>query len=341
MIGERFRLALVASAVLLWVFLLRTAPAPAHVVEEWDWHLLADGKEKRHIHWCVVFELRPGMEDAFPRGEAAKWKKWAKEAFDNWQKALSKRKKKWTFEEVDFWSGEPKCQIQIRWSTTPRSDYGRASVPDYKKGEHRAETVQIYVHGVDAKKRPRKFGRKGDDTYDPVRLLMHEIGHAIRLDDTENPKDIMSSGVEDDAKEKGNHNTKLSEEDIKEAGDAAAGKLKVAMLPAEPDAAALPTGPVVNAYMFMAADAHDRYQDLDAAHDWLERALELDPYNTTARAMLERVEAAEQQVGLQRMGVALGTLQQMLIRRQLEEQRRQEEWEELHEGEHHPHEEVH
>jgi tetratricopeptide (TPR) repeat protein len=337
MIGKRLRIATTAGLIVLVFALLGPPSAPAHVVKKWDWHLLASKKKKRHIHWCVVFQLRPGMKDAFPRGEADKWKKWAKEAFDNWQKALSKKKDKWTFKEVQFYSTKPKCQIQIRWSTTPRSDYGRASVPDYEKGENRAETVQIYIHGVDAKKKSRKFGRKGADTYDPVRLLMHEIGHAIRLDDTKNPKDIMSSGVEKDDKERGNHITELTKEDIKEAGDSAAGELEVAMLPSEPDvggalATALPTAPVVSAYLYMAVDAHDRYQDLDASEDWLERALELDPYNRTARAMLGQVKEEKQQVGLQRMGVALTVLKQMMEKLEEEEEEQEEGDEEL-EGE--------
>ncbi|MFQ5894160.1 MAG: hypothetical protein ACE5H5_07580, partial [Nitrospinota bacterium] len=99
----------------------------------------------------------------------------------------------------------------------------------------------------------------------------------------------------------------------------------------------IPSGPMIEAYLFMAVQAHDRFRDLDAAHDWLERALELDPDNAVARGMLERVKAAEQQVGLGRAGVALGVLQQMLLRQALEEERQ----EQMQHEEHPPGEEWH
>lgn len=92
-----------------------------------------------------------------------------------------------------------------------------------------------------------------------------------------------------------------------------------------PLATAFPTGPMVTAYLYMAASAHDQYRDLDAAHDWLDRALELDPYNTTATAMLDTVKSEEQQVGLQRMGVAMGVLMQMIEKAQEQEEQQQEE----------------
>lgn len=110
----------------------------------------------------------------------------------------------------------------------------------------------------------------------------------------------------------------------------------------ESTVAVIPSGPMVEAYIAMAVDAHDRFRDLDAAHDWLERALELDPDNYVAKGILERVKAEEQQVGLQRAGVILGALQQMLAeqaRREQEQQEQQEheEYRESHPGaEHHP-----
>jgi hypothetical protein len=328
--------------IVLILGVLLPRPGLADVIGKWDWHLLADGSNKRELHWCIVFQIRGDEEDAFPRDKVDQWKKWARKAFANWVKDRSGKSTGWKFKEVDFWNEEPKpkCQIQIRWSVTPRSDFGRASVPKYKKGKHRAEDVQIYIHSVDAKGKPRKFGRKGKDTLDPVRLLKHEIGHAIRLDDTENIEDIMSSGVETEAGEIGNHDTNLSDEDYKEARESASTGLKVAMhQPQAPSAgedvgvmvATLPVGPMVDAYVFLAVDAHDRYQDLDAAHDWLDRALELDPNNPVAARMLDQVKAEEQQVGLQRAGVALGTLQQMMIRMDEEEEHRRHE--ERHEGE--------
>lgn len=334
-----------ALAPILSVLLLAALPASglAHVVEDWDWHLLKDGKKKRHLHWCVIPELRPGMPDAFPRDKAAEWEKWAKEAFDNWTKDPKGESTGWTFEKVGPF--DKNCQIQIRWSTTPRSDFGRAVVPSGEEGDQRADKVQIYIHSVGADKKPRKFGREGEDTLDPVRLLKHEVGHAIRLDDTDNAEDMMSSGVESEDEEKGNHDTSLSEEDYKEARESASGELKVAMREVEKDvipvATTFPKGPMVRAYLYMAAEAHDRYRDLDGAHDWLDRALELDPYNQTARAMLDKVKAEEQQVGMGRMGVALGTLTIMLER--MEEERwhehegeeHHEEWEEHHREEGH------
>jgi nucleotide-binding universal stress UspA family protein len=295
------------------------------VVEDWDWHLKKDGSKKRHLHWCVVVEIRKGLPpDAFPSKEGAKWKKWAKEAFNNWTKDSKKKPTGWTFEEVSM--HDKKCQVMLRFSKRPNASYGTAYVPSGEKGDQRAKKVVVIINGVGTDKKPRKFARKGKDAFDPVRLLMHEIGHCLRLADTKNKKDIMSSGVEKDEKEKGNHDTKLSEEDIQEAKDAAKGDLKVASLPAVGDvvpvATDLPTAPVVKAYMFMAADAHDRYRDLDAAEEWLERAMELDPYNTTAKKMLAQVKEEKQQAGLKRMGVALTVLQKMM--EELEEQEQQE-----------------
>lgn len=315
----------------LSLFILAAMPGSglAHVVEDWDWHLKKDGSKKRHLHWCVVVEIRKGLPpDAFPREDGNKWKKWAKEAFNNWTKDSKGKPTGWTFEEVSM--HDKKCQVMLRFSKRPSTSYGTAYVPSGEKGDQRAKKVVVIINGVGADKKARKYGRKGKDTFDPVRLLMHEIGHCLRLRDTKNKKDIMSSGVEKDEKEKGNHDTKLSEEDIKEAKDAAKGDLKVAAaMPtagdAVPVATAIPTEPVVRAYMYMAADAHDRYKDLDSAEDWLERALEHDPYNRTARAMLDQVKAEKQQIGMQRMGVAVGTLQQMLEKMQEQEEQQEDE----------------
>jgi hypothetical protein len=99
---------------------------------------------------------------------------------------------------------------------------------------------------------------------------------------------------------------------------------------------------MVEAYIAMAVDAHDRFRDLDASHDWLDKALELDPDNYVAKGILERVKAEEQQAGLQRAGVFLGALQRILAeqaRREQEQQEQQEheEYRESHPGaEHHP-----
>ncbi|MDA2917332.1 hypothetical protein MYX64_10930 [Nitrospinae bacterium AH_259_B05_G02_I21] len=82
-----------------------------------------------------------------------------------------------------------------------------------------------------------------------------------------------------------------------------------------PLVAAVPPTPMVDAYIAMAVEAYDRYRDLDAAHDWLDRALELDPNNAVAQGLFDQVKAAEQQAGLQRAGIALGALQEMLIRK--------------------------
>jgi hypothetical protein len=311
------------------------------VVSDWDWHLVK-GKKKRKLHWCLVTELRKGFPpDAFPKAEADKWKKWAKEAFDNWVKDGKGKATGWTFEEVS--QLDAKCQVLIRFSTRPSGSYGKAVVPSGEKGDQRAKKVPIIINGVDAKGKARKYGRKGKDTLDPVRILKHEIGHAIRLDDTENKGDIMGSGVETEAGEVGKHDTTPSAEDYKEARDSAAGELEVAMhQPQAPSAgedvgvmvATLPAGPMVDAYIAMAVEAHDRYQDLDGAHDWLDRALELDPNNPVAVRLLDQVKAEEQQVGLQRAGVALGVLQQMMIRMAEEEEHGR--YEEHHEGEEAP-----
>ena len=330
--------------IVLALCVLLPRPGLAHVVDNWDWHL-DKGKKKRKLHWCLISELREGFPpDAFPRDKAEQWKKWAKEAFDNWVKDGKGKPTGWKFEEVK--QLDPNCQVLIRFSTRPNGSYGKAVVPSGEKGDQRAKKVPIIIHGVDAKGKPRKYGRKGKDTLDPVRILKHEIGHAIRLDDTKNKNDIMSSGVETEAGEIGKHDTTPSDEDYKEARESAAGELKVAMhsptVPSEGKdvgamVATLPTGPMVEAYIAMAVEAHDRYQDLDAAHDWLDRALELDPNNPVAVRLLDQVKAEEQQVGLQRAGVALGALQQMMIRMAEEEEHGRHE--ERHEGEGAPAEE--
>jgi hypothetical protein len=77
---------------------------------------------------------------------------------------------------------------------------------------------------------------------------------------------------------------------------------------------------MVEAYIALAVEAADRYRDLDAAHDWLERALELDPENHVARRLLERVKQAEQDEGLRRAGVFLGSLHEVIIRQSLEKE---------------------
>ncbi len=96
-----------------------------------------------------------------------------------------------------------------------------------------------------------------------------------------------------------------------------------------PFAIAIPSGPMVEAYIAMAVDAHDRFRDLDAAHDWLERALELDPDNYVAKGILDRVKAEEQQAGLQRAGAVMGAVMHMLAEQERRERERRE-----HEGGH-------
>lgn len=361
MVRGRFGQMLWGGVVVLALGVLLPRPAVPHVVDNWDWHLVK-GKKKRHLHWCLITEFRKGFPpDAFPRDQAEKWKKWAKEAFKNWVKDGKGKPTGWTFEEVSY--TDPNCQILIRFSKRPNANYGTTYVPSGEKGDQRAKKVPIIINGVDAKGKPRNFGRKGKNTLDPVRLLKHEFGHAIRLGHPEKKKkkekekkkrgkkakgNIMDSGVETDEQERGNHDTELSEDDYQEARDAATGVLKVAMgPPSAPSAgedvgamvATLPAGPMVDAYIAMAVDAHDRYQDLDAAHDWLDRALELAPDHPIATRLLDQVKAEEQQVGLQRAGVALGVLQQMMIRMAEEEEYGMHE--EQHEEEHHPPEEVH
>lgn len=96
-----------------------------------------------------------------------------------------------------------------------------------------------------------------------------------------------------------------------------------------PFAIAIPSGPIVEAYIAMAVDAHDRFRDLDAAHDWLDKALELDPDNYVAKGILDRVKAEEQQAGAQRAGAFMGAIQHMLAEQERREQERRE-----HEGHH-------
>ncbi|MCH6568083.1 MAG: tetratricopeptide repeat protein [Nitrospinae bacterium] len=123
--------------------------------------------------------------------------------------------------------------------------------------------------------------------------------------------------------------------------DTPAKKKTAGLIPSDVESmvAVIPPGPMVEAYIAMAVEAHDRFRDLDAAHDWLERALELDPDNYVAKGILDRVKAEEQQVGLQRAGVVLGALQQMLAEqaRREQEQQEHEEYKESHPGgERHP-----
>ncbi len=128
--------------------------------------------------------------------------------------------------------------------------------------------------------------------------------------------------------------------------DTPAEKKTAGLIPSDVESmvAVIPSGPMVEAYIAMAVDAHDRFRDLDAAHDWLERALELDPDNYVAKGILERVKAEEQQVGHQRAGAFMGALQRMLAEqaRREQAQREHEEYKERHpEGEYHPGEEWH
>jgi hypothetical protein len=208
--------------------LLALAPSlgSAHVVENWDWHLV-EGQKKRKLHWCLVVNP-PAAGDAFAAGaEADQWKAWAQAAFQKWTDAATG----WSFEEVSVL--DSKCQIKIRKSTGRNQSFGRAVVPSGDAGNQRAKTINLYVHFVDAEGNTREWGVEGDKL-DPIRLLEHEIGHCLRLNDTEDKGDIMASGVETEAEERGKHNTDLSDQDKQEARDSAAADLRSSQFFVEP-----------------------------------------------------------------------------------------------------------
>jgi hypothetical protein len=198
----------------------------AHVVENWDWHLVAQHK-KRNLHWCLVVNP-PAQGDAFAAGpEADQWKAWAEAAFQKWADAATG----WTFEQVGVL--ETRCQIKIRKSTAPSQPFGRAVVPSEDAGNQRAKSINIFVNFVDAEGKAREWGVE-NGKLDPIRLLEHEIGHCLRLNDTDAKDDIMASGVETEAAERTNHTTDLSAQDKKEARDAAAGELRTSQFFVEP-----------------------------------------------------------------------------------------------------------
>ena len=113
--------------------------------------------------------------------------------------------------------------------------------------------------------------------------------------------------------------------------DTPAKKKTAGLIPSDVESmvAVIPPGPIVEAYIAMAVEAHDRFGDLDAAHDWLDKALELDPDNYVAKGILDRVKAEEQQAGAQRAGAFMGAIQHMLAEQERREQERRE-----HEGHH-------
>jgi hypothetical protein len=211
----------------LLLLALTPSPGSAHVVENWDWHLV-EKQKKRKIHWCLVVNP-PAAGDAFAAGaEADQWKAWAKAAFQKWTDAATG----WSFEEVGVL--DSRCQIQIRKSTSPEKSFGRAVVPSGDEGNQRAKTINLYIHFVDAEGNTREWGVEGDDKLDPIRLLAHEIGHCLRLNDTSDKGDIMASGVETEAEERGNHTTDLSEQDKQEARDSATADLRSSQFFVEP-----------------------------------------------------------------------------------------------------------
>ena len=149
----------------LVILVLAVAPAAAHVKPWYEWCLdQATGKPKRQLK--VWVDPSAGSE----------WQGWTDEAMANWNAADTG----WTLQRTSSIEG---ADVTVHSAPIPpRSNgtqvAGRCQTDcDGATGEVVGATIVANSNFA--------WGTSGDGVSDPVKLLKHELGHAMRLDHSE------------------------------------------------------------------------------------------------------------------------------------------------------------
>ncbi len=239
---------LILSVLLLLSFSYTTF---AYVNEGWDWHLV-DGQPKRTIHYCAGNALRYVEKgrtvdvQALTSGLSPSFATWLTEAVNN----INEANTGWTFtpSALTF----PPCQVLIAMADFSEDNHnGGVSTPVDTNGDGKADLVRIVIdeslentlENLPEDQDTQDGNRDGwstvstdTKTRDPVGVLMHELTHALRLD--HHPDSKHSDTTDNDISDPrpiGDHNTTLSEEDLKEMRDSAGTVEKVGQLEIQED----------------------------------------------------------------------------------------------------------
>lgn len=196
----------------------------ANVKPEFEWSLESN-RPDRSLRVC------------FHRSLDSEWQGWVQEAVDKWNAETDDTG--WRFEVVPF--VKDSCQVFILLSDISESENAGARFDPLDVMAGQDEQPDGYVNGVvltldsNLEETKKWMGIDedisdttrdgwsivdGEGTRDPIDVVMHELGHAMRLDhhddyDAQNPDGDIS-----DPKQPGEHYHDLSDADIRQAKDA-------------------------------------------------------------------------------------------------------------------------
>jgi len=206
--------------------------ALAFVNESWDWHNV-DGKAKRTLHYCASTPIEYTNKGRVLEVEKAKaglpenWNKWLTEAVDKWNKANTG----WKLVPTEF--KIPPCQVVIAVADFDEGTTGggMAQINDTDNDGKMDLVIIVLDEKLENTLKDLPAGQDNSDgsrdgwstdskeqTRDPIGVLEHELGHALRLDHHLNSKhDDKNDPDVTDPRKPGDHKTDLSDEDKDEA----------------------------------------------------------------------------------------------------------------------------
>lgn len=231
-------------AFLLLSFFSVSSQVSAFVNTGWDWHLV-NNQPKRKLHYCAGVAVRYSENDRtidvskVQQGLPPSWAGWLTEAVDNLNKANT------GWELVPSNLSFPPCQVLISLADINEGTFGGGdATPSDLTGNGKVDLVRIVIDETleDTSEnlpddqdtadgnRDGWSTIQGENTRDPIGVLMHELTHAMRLDHHPDSKHSdKSDGDISDPRQPGDHNTNLSEEDLKELRESSGSVEQVGM----------------------------------------------------------------------------------------------------------------